>query len=126
VGSVVITLGATNYQGFGEWIGGKMQSSVLQPGRNFIVEKWLVIGTNGWYILATVLAVSIAGALFWVPLAYGVFWKKGIQGRFLHKATPSTPLASMQRTLSTEIPIGTTQPTPSPTMQIIEEKKEEA
>jgi len=101
VGTIVITLGATNYMGFGEYVGGAIQNSVVAPIRNFIVEKWLLIGTNGWYILATVFGISIISAVFWVSIAYGLFWKKLIQQKLLGKTVQPAKITS--------------QPAPAPT-----------
>lgn len=122
--TIIVTLGATNYAGFGTWLGDSVHGSVLQPSRNFIVDNWLLIGSSGWYILAAVLSISIIGGLFLVFIVYGLFWHKLIQQKILHKTLPSsTPLAPMQRTTTTNLsptpePIATTQP-------LAPEKKEE-
>ena len=102
-GTVLITLGAVDFAGIGTWFGTTMQNSVLSPSRNFIVEQWLFIGTNGWYILATCFGISILGAIFWGPIFIGLFIKKGIESKVLGKKLQSTQ------------PITVTQPAPAPT-----------
>lgn len=121
--TVLITLGATNYVGIGDAIGTSMQSSVIAPTRNWVVATWLFIGTSGWYILATLLGISIVGGIFMTIIVYGLFWQKLIQQKLLHKITPEVPLASMQRTTTTTI----TPPEPATTSitPATEEKKEE-
>lgn len=121
--TVLITLGATNYVGIGDAIGTSMQSSVIAPTRNWVVTTWLFIGTSGWYILATLLGISIVGGIFMTIIVYGLFWQKLIQQKLLHKITPEVPLASMQRTTTTTI----TPPEPATTSitPAIEGKKEE-
>ena len=100
-GTIVITLGATNYMGFGEYVGGAIQNSVATPIRNFIVEKWLVIGTSGWYILATVVGISVVGGLFMIVIIYGLVWQKLIQQKLLGKTVQPAKITS--------------QPAPAPT-----------
>ena len=118
VGTVLITLGAVDFAGIGTWFGTTMQNSVLSPSRNFIVEQWLFIGTNGWYILATVFGISIISAAFWVSIAYGLIWKKGIQGKLLNKTTSTTPSLPMQRTTSTTIPVQPLPTVPTTTLPV--------
>jgi hypothetical protein len=39
------------------------------------------------YITIAGLTISIVGGLFWTLVVYGLFWKKGIQGKLLHKTS---------------------------------------
>jgi len=114
---VLITLGATDYAGIGTWFGNQMHQSVLSPARNWVVNTWALIGSSGWYILAAVLTISVVGGLVMVVIVYGLFWQKIIQQKILKKTPGSTPIAPMQRTLST--PISATE------VVATEEKKEE-
>ena len=82
---IVATLGAVNYAGIGDAIGGFMQNSLILPIRNFFVDGWNFIGTSGWYIVVAFLAISVFGAVFWVPVFYHIFIQKGIQQKLLHK-----------------------------------------
>ena len=81
-------LGATDYAGIGTAIGDTMSNSVVAPLRNFAVDSWLSVGASGWYITISVFVISIFGAVFWVPVFYGLFIKKGISEKLLHR-TPS-------------------------------------
>ena len=85
---VVATLGAVNYAGIGVAIGGFMQNTFILPIRNFFVNVWNTIGTSGWYIVLATLGISLIGAVFWVPIAYNLLWKKGFMEKVLHK-TPA-------------------------------------
>jgi len=109
VATIVITLGATNYAGFGDTVGSAMQTSFIMPMRNWVVSTWLVIGSSGWYILAAILTISVVGGLFMVAIVYGLFWQKLIQGKVLHKTTQPkilgyqhAPTPSLPQTTSEE------------------------
>jgi len=117
---VFITLGAVNYAGIGEATGSFMQNSFISPIRNYIVNAWLFLGTSGWYIAGAFIAISVFGAVFWVPIAYNLLWKKAISQKLLHRTpTVATPY---QNAPSNPIPVTPplqSEPTPAPT-----EKKE--
>lgn len=117
IGVIIITLGITNYGGVGTWLGDLVHGSILQPARNFIVDKWLIIGTSGWYILATALGISIIGGLFMVFIAYGLFWQKLIQQKILHKTITSTHIDTIKQPAPA--------PTPMPLVQNEPPKKED-
>jgi len=123
VATVVITLGITNYAGIGTSLGGILHNSILNPTRNFIVDKWLFIGTSGWYILATVLGIGIVGGLFLIFIAYGLFWQKLVQEKIRHKTTQpaKTAPSSQPAPAPTPLPLPTA---PNETVPI--EKPEEA
>ena len=108
---ILITLGATNYAGVGDTLGGFMHTSLIAPVRNFIVGTWLFIGTSGWYILAAVVGIG----LFWIPFYFivikGLFWNKLIQEKLLHKAAESAPL--YQSAPSAVIPVTELQSRPT-------------
>ena len=118
VATIVITLGATNYGGFGDMVGNAMQTSFVMPIRNWVVNTWILIGSSGWYILAAVLTISIVGGLVMVVIVYGLFWQKLIQQKLLKKTAESAGVVPMQRTLSTPISAAEVPP--------VEPKKEEA
>jgi hypothetical protein len=119
---ILITLGVTNYYGIGDTLGGFMQSSVIAPVRNFIVDGWLFIGTSGWYILAAVVAIG----MFWIPfyaiVIKGLFWNKLIQQKVLHNTPSATP--QYQSAPTTTIPITGLQSSPSQTPAPVEPKPE--
>jgi hypothetical protein len=120
---VVATLGAINYAGIGDAIGGFTQNSLVLPIRNFFVDGWNFIGTSGWYIAVAFLAISVFGAVFWVPIVYNIFIKKGINEKILHR----TPVTGYQNQPSTTLPVTGLQSTPTTTNNpLIVEKKEEA
>lgn len=119
VGVVVVTLGATNYGGFGTAMGDAFNNSFALPIRNWAIDTWLFIGQSGWYILAATLTISILGGFFMVFIVYGLFWKKGIQERLLHRTSHVAPTYQSQP--STVIPVTNLQSTPTP-----EAKEEEA
>lgn len=116
VGTIVITLGITNYGGVGTWLGDLVHGSIMQPARNFIVDQWLFIGTSGWYILAAGLGISIIGGLFMVFIMYGLFWQKLIQQKILHKTTTSTHIDTIKQPAPA--------PTPMPLVQNEQPKQE--
>ena len=67
-----------------------IDGTILMPARDGIVNGWNAIGANGFtYILLAGLALTVVGAFFWGPVFYGLFVKKGIQEKLLHK-TPDT------------------------------------
>ena len=102
---VLVTLAAIDFAGIRTTIYGAIQGTILQPGHDWIVNSWNQIGALGFtYIAATILGVAIGGGLIMVFIVYGLFWQKLIQGKILHKTVPSTtPLASMQRTTTTNL-----------------------
>jgi len=110
-------LGVTNYGGFGDMVGNAMQTSFVMPIRNWVVNTWVVIGSSGWYILVTVLTISVVGGLVMVVIVYGLFWQKLIQQKLLKKTAESASPVSMQRTLST--------PISAAEVPLAEQKKEE-
>ena len=110
---ILITLGATNYAGVGDTLGGFMHTSLIAPVRNFIVGTWLFIGTSGWYILAAVVGIG----LFWIPFYFivikGLFWDNLIQKKLLHHT--ATQAQSYQSAPTSTIPITGLQSSPSQT-----------
>jgi len=104
-------LGATNYAGIGTAIGDMMATSVVAPLRNLAVNSWISIGASGWYIVISVLTISIIGALFWVPIVYGIFWKKLISEKVLHRTPTMTP--TYQNQPQSTIPITNLQSQPT-------------
>ena len=104
-------LGATDYAGIGTAIGDMMATSVVAPLRDLAVNSWISVGASGWYIIISVLTISIIGALFWVPIAYGIFWKKLISEKVLHR-TPSVQPTYQNQPQST-IPLTNLQSQPT-------------
>ena len=107
-------LGATNYAGIGDSLGSFMHTNLMLPLRNIGVDTWNLAGTSGWYVIIGFLIISLFGAAFWVPVVYGVFWKKGISEKVLHR-TPSVQPTYQNQPQST-IPLTNlqSQPTAAP------------
>jgi hypothetical protein len=102
---VLICAAVWNVAGIGTSMHNLAQDSIVTPFCNLITGTWVNIGDMGFlYITITALIISIAGGLFWTIIFYGLIWKKGIQGKLLGKGQePTVPLASMQRTTSTNL-----------------------
>jgi hypothetical protein len=107
----IAILGAINYAGIGDAIGGFTQNTLVLPVRNFFVDGWNFIGQSGWYIAVAVLAISAFGAVFWVPIAYNIFIKKGIQEKLLHRTGATS--APYQNQPSATLPVSGLQSTPT-------------
>jgi len=92
---VAVTLAVVNYMGFRDSAYAAIQDTFLQPGHDWIVNSWVGIGAAGFtYIAAAILGIGIGGGLFLVFIIYGLFWQKLIQGKLLHKTTPTQSLKS--------------------------------
>lgn len=123
---VVVTLAVVNYAGFRDSSYTAIQGTILQPAHDWIVDMWVGVGTAGFtYIAAAILVIGVGGGLFLTLIVYGLFWQKLIQGKLLHKTVPSTtPLASMQRNLTTELSATNSPPPPETPSLPVEEKVE--
>lgn len=104
---VVVTLAAINYGGVRDTLYNGIQGTILQPAHDWAVNTWFAIGNLGFtYIAAATLGIMIFGGLFMTVIVYGLVWQRLIQQKLLHKTAETVaPLASMQRTTSTELPV---------------------
>ena len=105
-------LGLTNYAGIGDSLGGFMQTSLMLPLRDTGVGGWNYFGTSGWLVIIGFLIISLFGAAFWVPVFYGLFLKKGLYEKVLHKTSTVQPTFQNQPQ-STTIPLTNLQSQPT-------------
>jgi len=108
IATVLVTVSVFNVGGFRDAAGSAIEGTVLAPIRAWSINTWLFLGTNFTYIAAATLTIAVVGGLFMVFIVYGLFWKKLIQQKILHK-TPAPSyggVAPLQSTMSTQISAG--------------------
>jgi len=120
---VVVTLGAINYAGIGDTLGGFFGNSIAAPIRNFFVDSWNFIGTSGWYILAAGIGLTLFGAFFWIPVVWNLGVQKGLKEKVLHKAPKQAPAFQSQPDVAIPISGLQNKPTPTPVKPTVKEEE---
>jgi hypothetical protein len=127
VATVLVTISVFNVGGFRDAAGGAIEGTILAPFRTGAINLWLAAGANFTYVAAATLIISVVGGLFLVFIIYGLFWKKLIQQKLLHKTPqPTDGPAPLQSSMSTQIsasepmqtkPAAVATPTPQSTVK---------
>jgi hypothetical protein len=112
--AVFLTLCITNYGNVGTGISDFLWANGFLPARNFFVGSWITIGSSGYYILLTVLGISLAGFFFWGTIVYKLVWQKGIKGSYNKLAKATSPSTSDK------------QPAPAPSPMAVSSNEEPA